>query len=114
VAYDSNRMRLSRRSALLSVAASMVQSPQQQLPPGEKPEQDESNEKLPNGKSRRDAIAANDHKQALKDANELVTLANEIKTELEKAGDFVVPLGTLKKTEEVEKLAKRIRGRLKN
>jgi hypothetical protein len=69
--------------------------------------------KLPNGKSQNDAIAQEEHKRSLKEADELVSLAEEIRAELRKAGNYVVPLSTLKKTEEIEKLAKRIRNRLK-
>ena len=69
--------------------------------------------KLPNGKSQKDAIAASEHAQALKDSGHMVELAQQIKEELEKAGNFVVPFSTVKKTEEIERLAKRIRGRLK-
>ncbi len=69
--------------------------------------------KMPNGKSQKDAIAQKEHADALKDAGQLIELAQQIKGELEKAGDYVVPLSTVKKTEEVERLAKKIRGRLK-
>ena len=69
--------------------------------------------KLPNGKSQKDAIAEREHAQALKDSSHMVELAQQIREELEKAGNFVVPLSTVKKTEEIERLAKRIRGRLK-
>ncbi len=34
-------------------------------------------------------------------------------TNCEKAGNYVVPVASVKKTEEIEKLARRIRGRLK-
>jgi hypothetical protein len=44
----------------------------------------------------------------------MVRLASEIKAELDKAGDYVVPLSTVKKTEDIEKLARRIRSRLKS
>ena len=39
--------------------------------------------------------------------------AEELKTELEKNDRYVVSLAAIRKTEEIEKLAKRIRGRLK-
>jgi hypothetical protein len=105
-----------RRTVLLSIAGSALlpaqtQNPQQppQLPPSDSNEE----ERLPNGKSQRDAIAKEEHEQALKDANELIAVAQQLKTELQKAGDYVVPLSSVKKTEEIEKLARRIRGRLK-
>lgn len=70
--------------------------------------------KLPNGKSQNNEIAKQDHEQALKDVNDLLAVAQQLKDELQKAGNYVVPVSSLKKTEEIEKLARRIRGRLKD
>jgi hypothetical protein len=70
-------------------------------------------QRLPNGKSQSDAIAKKQHEDSLKDATQMVILAEQIRDELQKAGDYVVPLSTVKKTEEIEKLARKIRGRLK-
>ena len=70
--------------------------------------------KLPNGKSQRDEIARQQHADALKDVDALVAAAEELRDELKHAGDFVVPVASLRKTEEIEKLAKKIRGRLKS
>jgi hypothetical protein len=70
--------------------------------------------KMPNGKSQKDAIATQQHAQALKEAGQLMDLAEQLKDELQKAGNFVVPVATVKKTEDIEKLARRIRGHLKD
>jgi hypothetical protein len=86
-------------------------NPRHPFPNPEKPEQDR---KLPNGKSQNDAIAKQNHEQALKDTNDLITVAQQLKDELQKAGNYVVPVSSMKKTEEIEKLARRIRGRLKD
>ena len=76
------------------------------------PDPDEDN-KLPNGKSQKNEIAKQEHQQALKEAENLVSMAQELRDELKKAGDYVVPLASVKKTEEIEKLARHIRARLK-
>jgi hypothetical protein len=122
VAYDNNRMGYSRRAAFASFLVSAVaarvdaqtagdqQSDDHHLPDIGGPEEDK---KLPNGKSQKDAMAAQEHTEAMKEASRLVGLATDLKDELEKAGNFVVPLSTLHKTEEIEKLAKKIRGRLR-
>ena len=47
-------------------------------------------------------------------ARELSKLADELKLALEKNDRYVLSIGTLKKTEEIERLAKRIRDRLKH
>lgn len=108
-----------RRDALLMLAASAVLSAQDQeqenpgrpsMPRIPNPEEDR---KLPNGKSQKDEMAKQDHKQALREAEDLLSIAQELRDELQKAGNYVVPLSSVKKTEEIEKLARRIRGRLK-
>lgn len=112
----------SRRSALLAffgtaLLHAQIPDPQQQYPTPDKrlPPAPNPNEepKLPNGKSQKDAIAKQEHEQAIKDAGDLIALAKQLKDELERAGDYVVPVASVKKTEQIEKLARRIRSRLK-
>ena len=95
-------------------AVSEAQDSQEQrdhrLPIPPNPDEDQ---KLPNGKSQKDAMAKEAHEQALKDAKNLVSMAEQLRDELEKAGNYVVPLASVKRTEEIEKLARRIRGRLR-
>jgi hypothetical protein len=106
-----------RRTVLLSLGAGGLlaaqDQTQQQPVPRLPPPNPSEDEKLPNGKSQKDAIAKEEHEQALKEANDLVAIAEQLKDELQKAGDYVVPFSSVKKTEEIEKLARRIRGRLK-
>jgi hypothetical protein len=106
-----------RRTVLISFAASALlaqdqQSSQVPIPaaPNSKEEEDQ---KLPDGRSQKNAIAKQEHEAALKDADQLIGMAQQLKDELQKAGDYVVPLSSVKKTEEIEKLARRIRGRLR-
>jgi len=70
--------------------------------------------RLPNGKMQRDEILKADFQKSLEDARELSKLADELKTDLEKNDRYVLSIASLKKTEEIEKLAKRIRDRLKH
>ncbi len=118
--YHSNGMRLSRSitaafaAVCLAVFASgawsrEMQDPFPPLPSIHNPDEDR---KLPNGKSQKDTMAKFNHEKALKDAEDLLALAQQLKDELQKAGDHVVPLSSVKKTEEIEKTAKRIRSRL--
>jgi len=60
-----------------------------------------------------EAILKDDHKKSLEDATELLKLSEELKMELEKGTSHTLSLSALKKTDEIEKLAKRIRGRLR-
>jgi hypothetical protein len=69
--------------------------------------------KLPSGKSQREEILKADHEKSLEDATQLMKLSEEVKIELERNDRHVVSMASLKKLEEIEKLAKRIRSRLK-
>jgi len=54
-----------------------------------------------------------DHKKNLEDAAAMAKLAEEVSEDLEKDDRYVMSLKTLKKLDEIEKLTKTIRGRLK-
>jgi hypothetical protein len=75
---------------------------------------DEEEVLLPNGKSQKDEILKSEHQQNLKDAAELAELADQLKIDLEKNDRYVLSMATLKKTDDIEKLAKRIRTRLRH
>jgi hypothetical protein len=70
--------------------------------------------KLPNGKSQRDEILKSERDRNLKDAAELVDLSQQLQQDLEKNDVFVFSLATLKKTDDIEKLVKKIRGRMRH
>jgi hypothetical protein len=69
--------------------------------------------RLPNGKAQRQEILKADYQKTLEDARELSKLAGELKVDLEKNDYNVLSLATLKKTDDIDKLAKRIHDRLK-
>ena len=103
-----------RRSATLLALAAALGLAQR---PGEEPLPGPANQseiRLPNGKSQRDEILKAEHEQNIKDAAQLAQLAEELKLDLEKNDRFVLSLATLKKTEEIEKLVKKIRSRLRH
>ena len=77
------------------------------------PRREDPPARLPNGKLQSDEILKDDFKKNLKDAQELIDLAESLKMGLEKGEQHVLSLGDIKKTEEIEKLAKRIRGRMR-
>jgi len=69
--------------------------------------------KLPSGKSQKEEMLKADYEQSLRDAERLVKLSEEFKAELEKQGRHVLSVSTLRKIEEIERLARRIRSRLR-
>jgi len=84
----------------------------QSLPPLS-PSTERADTTLPNGKSQRDEILKAEREDNLKDAAKLADLANELKEALEREDRFVFSLSTVKRTEEIEKLAKKIRSRIR-
>ena len=75
---------------------------------------DEPEARMPDGKSQKEEILKAEHQQNLKDAAELADLAEQLKADLEKNDRYILSMATLKKTDEIEKLARRIRSRLRH
>jgi hypothetical protein len=94
---------------LLIPLALFAQHPSDRLPPAEK----SSDARLPNGKLQQDEILKEDHQKSIKDAAQLIDLAESLKKDLEKDDSHVLSISSFKKTEEIEKIARRIRSRLK-
>ncbi len=69
--------------------------------------------RLPDGRSQNEAILEADHQKSLKDADELVTLIEQLKVELEKNDRHVLSISSIRTAEKIEKIAKRIKNRLK-
>jgi hypothetical protein len=69
--------------------------------------------RLPDGRSQKEEILKHEYKKALEEAGELLKLAEGLKADLERDDRHVLSVQTLRRTEDIEKLAKRIRGRLK-
>ncbi|HYL38919.1 MAG TPA: hypothetical protein VEV17_23590 [Bryobacteraceae bacterium] len=98
---------------LACALASFAQNPPPPTHPLE-PEPSPGEARLPNGKLQRDEILKAEYQKSLEDARELSRLAEDLKLDLEKNDRNVLSLATLKKTEDIEKLAKRIHDRLKH
>jgi len=110
------KKRLRRYAAILSLtAACLAQVPggSSRFPPSGDTEADHD-VKLPNGKSQKDEILRAEYAQNLKDAQELVDLAQQLHDSLEKNDRYVLSLADLKKTEDIEKLVKKIHNRLRH
>jgi hypothetical protein len=75
---------------------------------------DRQDVELPSGKSQRDEILKAERDQNIKDAAQLVDIAQQLQQDLEKNDRFVFSLNTLKKTDEIEKLARKIRSRMRH
>ena len=69
--------------------------------------------RLPNGKLQQDEMLKADHEKDVADARDLARMAADLRDEIEKGDAHVLSVTTLKKTEDIEKLAKRIRGRIR-
>jgi hypothetical protein len=93
----------------LALTVTAQQGPPERSLPPEPPE----DVRLPNGKLQREEILKADYQKTLKDVRALSKLADELKVDLEKSDYNVLSVGTLKKTDDINRLAKRIHDRLR-
>jgi hypothetical protein len=87
--------------ALSAGAAALQQEPQ------------EPDVKLPSGKSQREEILKEQHKQNLRDIEEVLDLAAQVKAELEKNNYHVLSIESLKKVKRIEKTAHKVHERMR-
>jgi len=102
-----------RHLILLFVAVFVVVAQAPDDFPRSEPPDRQADRKLPNGKSQREEILKADHQTNLRDAAELARLAGELKDDLDKGGSNTVSVKTLKKLDDIDKLARSIRSRLR-
>jgi hypothetical protein len=74
---------------------------------------DSDDVRLPNGKKQSDEILKAEYEKNVKDAQELTNIARSFEEDLEKDDRYVLSLSSLKKLDDIEKLTKRIRSRMK-
>src|SRR5512133_3214922 len=106
--------RLRRRSLLMSVPAAFSVASGQTVRGGGQSQGPPEDTRLPNGKLQRDEILKAEHERNVKDAAQLVDLAQQLQQDIEKNDRFVLSLATLKKTDDIEKLVKKIRSRMRH
>lgn len=117
---SATRSRLRRTLILLgpvTLASSLLRGQPQDIGAGissidPNPDQKPSAIRLPNGKNQQDEILKADYQKNLKDARELLNLATTFEENLEKNDAFVFSLASVKKLDDMEKITKRIRGRM--
>jgi hypothetical protein len=101
----------------LILTVALLLPAQQAQPPVQQrstfPEAAPEDVRLPSGKLQREEILKYDYQKSLEDARALSKLADELKLDMEKNDYNVLSLATLKKVDEIDKLAKRIHDRLK-
>ena len=117
--YNSGMPAATLWLCLLLVAGPYASADQQQIQPlptqgaDSKKKQNTEPDEGPNTPSSAAKLLKWQYDATLKDIDKLVKLSTEIKEDMDKAGENVLPLATLKKLDELEKLTKKIRGRIK-
>ena len=89
----------------------------QRMPPiiSSSPQSSSSDQDMPpKGPSRKLKMMKESFEQTQKDTAELYDLATQLKEEVEKADENTLSLDVIKKAEAVEKLAEKIKNRMKN
>jgi hypothetical protein len=99
-----------RRALLLLLPAALIAQSTGAPPVRTGPPEDV---RLPNGKKQQDEILKADYEQNVRDAQDLLNIARSFEEDLEKDDRYVLSLASLKKLDEMEKLTRRIRGRMK-
>jgi hypothetical protein len=102
------------RILVLALAIAFWPAPAAQEPGLSRTDPGDEDVKLPSGKSQREEILKDEHEKSLRDAAQLIKLSTELQAALEKDDYHVLSLTSLKKTEDIEKIARRIRNRLKH
>jgi len=74
---------------------------------------DPTKRRMPDGRTQAEHILEHEYRKSRQDAAELVKLAEELKKELDENDYHVLSLNALRKAERIEKLARRIKNRLK-
>ncbi len=95
-------------AALLLGFAALAQFPDQPPDQRERPE----DRRLPNGKLQSEAILKADYEANLKDIQSIRAKLDTIEAELKKTTGHVLSLKATKDLEEIEKTARRMRGRM--
>lgn len=107
----TNRWRVLWLLPLVLLAAQVLPAQRGTITPPDQQQSDDT--RLPNGKLQKDEILKAEYQKNLEDAQELMKLSESLKLELEKNERYVLSISAIKKTEDIEKLAKRLRARLK-
>lgn len=82
-------------------------------PPDVRNPRDQEGIRLPNGRLQTEEIVKADFEQNMKDIKQMQKLVEEVRDEMEKNDRHVLSMGNLKKLEEIEKLSKQVRGRMR-
>jgi hypothetical protein len=108
--HDSNRRR--RLLAWLGLAPALLraQQPPREMVTGES---DTSGRRMPDGRSMSEAIVKEDHKRNIEDLGKMKEIIVDVEQSLEKNAQHVLSIDNLKRLEEVEKVSRRIRGRMR-
>ena len=110
----SKRLRLSRpRRDFLRSGLALVPAALSATLAGAQVNDDPAPIRLPNGHLQTDAILKAEYEQNVKDARELTALSKSIELDFDKNDQNILSVGLLKKLDDVEKIARRIQGRVR-
>lgn len=97
---------------MVDLAAPLLSA--QSLPPDRITSNEDKREKrLPDGRSQTEAMLKEDHKRNMADLQKMKDLIREVEEELEKNDRHVLSMGNLRKLEELEKMSRRVRERMR-
>lgn len=103
---------ITRQCSKCLLAGFLIVAPAAAQEPSLPAEHREEAKRLPNGRLQSDEILKADHESNLKDLAEIRRLTDNIEAELKKNDRHVLSLKNVRDLEQIEKLARRVRGRM--
>jgi hypothetical protein len=77
------------------------------------PDDPQPRNKLPNGKTQSEEILKADHAKSLIELKQITELSESLAADMERDTPHVLSLNSIKKVEEIERLARRVKGRMR-
>lgn len=106
--YDSSAFRVLRRFILCLCLTTFAGA---QQPPA--PVEDQTEKPFPSTPKQLEDILKANHKRNLKDLEQIARLVEQVQGDAQKNAHYVISLQSLKNLEQIEKLSRAIRGRMK-
>lgn len=109
----TSRIKGHHTSGLLLILFICLGCPLRAQVPQQFPDTRENEKRMPDGRLQSEALLKADHESNLKDLDQMKKLMDAVRADLDKNDRHVLSIQSLKNLEEIEKLSKKIRDRMR-